>query len=443
MSAEIARQEVGTVEVLQGWTPAMLKAQIARERELRSIIIDYYQSCMIEGHHYYRLDDDEKKKPALTKEGALALCHLFKAHPHPEPPVEVWSPDGHYGVRSAVSIIERRSGEIIAEGVGYCSTRESKYAYRMGARTCPKCAKAAIIKGREEFGGGWLCFRKKDGCGAKFKDGDAEIESQPTGRVPNEDLPDQYNTALKMSHKRAMVDASLAIPLVSEIFTQDLEEQIEDRQQTLVTEPLRPPAKADIASETSMGQRPEKPTADEVAQLIELLHRVYPDRDLREQRIREVMEIPIGQAVTAPRIKLTMTRARFTQLEDQATAYALAHAPDDMGEELRETDDVSLTPEPDASPAPESDTQESSEGQQHEGDATAAYLARITADEFPPLETDSEGYVTIPGVRLLRDRAEHYGTHALLRTMPGADTGWHVGQYQYAWVQVQKVAKKG
>lgn len=36
---------------------------------------------------------------------------------------------------------------------------------------CPVCGVAAIIKGREEYGGGWLCFKKKGGCGAKWPDG--------------------------------------------------------------------------------------------------------------------------------------------------------------------------------------------------------------------------------------------------------------------------------
>lgn len=40
-----------------------------------------------------------------------------------------------------------------------------------GDRLCPQCQKPAIIKGRAEYGGGWLCFKKKGGCGAKFPDG--------------------------------------------------------------------------------------------------------------------------------------------------------------------------------------------------------------------------------------------------------------------------------
>jgi len=50
--------------------------------------------------------------------------------------------------------------------------------------------------------------------------------------VPNEELPDVFNTVLKMSAKRALVDATLKLPLVSELFTQDLEEQIAKAQET-------------------------------------------------------------------------------------------------------------------------------------------------------------------------------------------------------------------
>lgn len=50
------------------------------------------------------------------------------------------------------------------------------------APTCPDCKKSgAIIKGKEEYGGGYLCFGKKGGCGAKFTD--AEMEQIKSGKV--------------------------------------------------------------------------------------------------------------------------------------------------------------------------------------------------------------------------------------------------------------------
>jgi len=49
-------------------------------------------------------------------------------------------------------------------------TQWDAYAQVKDATPCPKCGKVGtIIKGREEYGGGFLCFAKKGGCGAKFE----------------------------------------------------------------------------------------------------------------------------------------------------------------------------------------------------------------------------------------------------------------------------------
>lgn len=48
------------------------------------------------------------------------------------------------------------------------------------AMICPACGKPAIIKSKAEYGGGWICFEKKGGCGRKFKDGDPDIASVPS-----------------------------------------------------------------------------------------------------------------------------------------------------------------------------------------------------------------------------------------------------------------------
>jgi len=42
---------------------------------------------------------------------------------------------------------------------------------------CPSCGEKAIIASKPEFGGGWLCFKKKQGCGKKWgPDDDPRIE---------------------------------------------------------------------------------------------------------------------------------------------------------------------------------------------------------------------------------------------------------------------------
>lgn len=115
-------------------------------------------------------------------------------------------------------------GPIVAQGVGSCNSYESRYRYRKGARLCPVCKKDAIIKGKAEYGGGWVCFAKKGGCGAKWKDGDQAIENQSIEDVENENPHDLDNTICKMAKKRAYVDAMLTACAASDLFTQDVED---------------------------------------------------------------------------------------------------------------------------------------------------------------------------------------------------------------------------
>ena len=48
---------------------------------------------------------------------------------------------------------------------------------------CPVCGKDAIIQGKPEYGGGWVCFSKKGGCGAKFATDPALVQEshEPAG----------------------------------------------------------------------------------------------------------------------------------------------------------------------------------------------------------------------------------------------------------------------
>lgn len=161
-------------------------------------------------------------KPTLLKPGAEKLCLTFRLAPTYA--IEQVKDGDHLTVLSTCTLTHIPSGQVYGSGMGSCSTREGKYAYRSASRKCPQCGKEAIIKGKEEFGGGWLCFKKKDGCGAKFEDDAPEIVGQAAGKIPNDNLPDTYNTVLKMSNKRALVAAVLNVTAASDIFTQDIED---------------------------------------------------------------------------------------------------------------------------------------------------------------------------------------------------------------------------
>lgn len=109
-------------------------------------------------------------------------------------------------------------------GLGLCTSMESSFRWRKAERECPKCGNATIIKGRAEYGGGWVCYTKKGGCGAKFPDGAETIEGQQVGRIENPDIFDQVNSIMKRAKKRALGDAIKGAASVSEFFTVDLED---------------------------------------------------------------------------------------------------------------------------------------------------------------------------------------------------------------------------
>jgi len=181
--------------------------------------------AMKDGEHYGVIPGTPK--PTLLKAGAEKLCLMFRLDPQyeicTEEVEERANPQGgiiRYVVRATLYHIP--TGNRIASGIGSCSSREEKYGWRKKERLCPECGAEKIIKGKTEYGGGWLCWSKKGGCGAKFPDGDQSIEGQEEVRIPNENIWEQENTILKMAEKRALVAAVLNGTAASDIFTQDI-----------------------------------------------------------------------------------------------------------------------------------------------------------------------------------------------------------------------------
>lgn len=218
------------------------------------------KSVMHDGEHYGVIPGTPK--PTLYKAGAEKLCLLFRLNPQFE---STETHDGdHLTVKSKCTLYHIPTGMQLGSGEGSCSTKESKYAYRNASLSCPECGKDAIIKGREEYGGGWLCFKKKGGCGSKFPDD--HFKGVEVGKVAADNLPDQYNTVLKMANKRALVAAVLVTTAASDIFTQDVEDlpqfqekKAEDAPGSTISRPPNPQAQP--AAKERQGPKAELRTA--------------------------------------------------------------------------------------------------------------------------------------------------------------------------------------
>jgi len=182
--------------------------------------------AMKDGEHFGKIPGCGDK-PTLLKAGAEKITFMFRLAPK----YEVKEKDlgnGHREYEVKTELVHIPTGKFYGEGLGSCTTMESKYRYRNASLKCPECGKETIIKGKKEYGGGWLCFAKKGGCGAKFNDDDESIKNQETGKIEYDNPADYYNTVLKMAKKRSLVDATLTATAASDIFTQDIEEMIEN-----------------------------------------------------------------------------------------------------------------------------------------------------------------------------------------------------------------------
>src|SRR5688572_25622697 len=139
MSTALAKVDNGGALVRRGdeLTVQDLVAQVTKIQEV--------MHAVMRKDEHYGVIPGTGTKPTLLKAGAEKLCLLFRLDPQYEH-VEKW--DGsHLTIVSKCTLFHIPTSERRGSGEGLCSTRESKYAWRKGERSCPKCKAAAIIKG--------------------------------------------------------------------------------------------------------------------------------------------------------------------------------------------------------------------------------------------------------------------------------------------------------
>ncbi len=216
MSTAIERTN-GNVVVQLG--EMSVQAIVERKRKL----VEVMNAVMVEGEHYGKIPGCGDK-PTLFKAGAEVLATVFGLAPT-FAVIETNLPGNHREYRVTCTLTHIGSGASLGEGVGACSTMESKYRWRnaRSGKKCPECG-CELRKSKEKPE--WYCWAKQGGCGKTYPLNDIAITSQPAGdaKVENPDLADAYNTVLKMAKKRAQVDATLTAVGASDILAQDLED---------------------------------------------------------------------------------------------------------------------------------------------------------------------------------------------------------------------------
>jgi hypothetical protein len=204
--------------------PADIALSFAEMRRRVEQLDEFYRGVMQRGTDYDLIPGTPK--PTLLQPGAQLLDAIFGLAPiFEELPGSVEDfEQGFFAYKIRCKLVVKATGWTAAEAIGSCNSKENRYRWRDARRRCPECGAEAITKGRAEYGGGWLCWKKTGGCGAKYRDGDEAIEGQAVGKVENDDPYTLANTLLKMAQKRAHIGATLNATGASRIFTQDVED---------------------------------------------------------------------------------------------------------------------------------------------------------------------------------------------------------------------------
>ena len=234
-----------TIAVEGAQSVTLAKAQM-------QVIQEYMKSIMKEGVHYGVIPGC--KQPSLLKAGAEKLAFAFSLRSTYEVDTIILE-NGHREVRTKCRLISRVTKEEIGEGNATATTMEGKWRYRQGKNVCLECGTEAIIKGKEEYGGGWVCWKKEGGCGTKFKDDAYEMPK----KAEHDNPADYWQTVSMMSEKRAFVNAVRQATAAGDVFTQDVEElsiKIDYDTKPKKQEPIKEPEA--IADDLPIDEPPEE-----------------------------------------------------------------------------------------------------------------------------------------------------------------------------------------
>jgi hypothetical protein len=126
---------------------------------------------------------------ALRDPGASKVCNAFNTYPEH---IILHSTENDEMISYLIQtkLISRATGQVVASGIGACSTLETKYGYRWVAQP-------------ESFG-----YQPEDIAGLRTRERDGKIQY----RIVNPDAQDLGNTVAKLAAKRSEVDACQSLP---------------------------------------------------------------------------------------------------------------------------------------------------------------------------------------------------------------------------------------
>lgn len=177
-------------------------------------------------------------KPTMYQPGADVLNVTFRIAPKIAA-VDDLSTSDEVRYRVTVQGVHQMTSEVLAEGLGECSSNEEKYRWRK-AICEEEWNETATDRRREKW--------------SKGRQGDKPWKQKQVRTSP----ADVANTVLKMAVKRAKVAMTISATAASDVFAQDLEDLSDELREHLSEEQQSTPAPPQPAQRKSE-QAPAKP----------------------------------------------------------------------------------------------------------------------------------------------------------------------------------------
>ena len=209
-----------------------MESRLAEMGEQLDIVQRFFQKIMIKDQDYGIIPGTDK--PTLLKPGAEKLCELYGFAPIiKEIKEEKNNETGFCHYLVIITLVHKRSGAVVAEGVGEANTNEDKFRWRWIPEWKLVSEDKSLLQFRTET--------TKDGRQYRLY------------KVENQSPFSLWNTILKIAKKRALVDATLSATRSSGIFTQDMED-LQDWIEAEIIEPEPPKPKTNGTTKISEAQ---------------------------------------------------------------------------------------------------------------------------------------------------------------------------------------------
>lgn len=186
--------KVSVVEARPLATPQVSPQSIQERKEQISLLQGMVRDLLIREVDYGRIPGTPQD--SLWDPGASQIIGSFNCFPGERRILKFEDTDEKISICVEVPIISRETNLVVTTGIGAASTLESKYKYR-------------FVEDPEEWG-----YDKESIKTLKFD------KKKNKYRIPNPEHSELLNTILKMSSKRAEVDAAESLPGVASVLRQ-------------------------------------------------------------------------------------------------------------------------------------------------------------------------------------------------------------------------------